>query len=174
MSPADGIGEGSSWSPFGAADSVSASSDSSSNSLVLGPGNRIFVPYSTLVAMRSGGTSSGAVLLQYCFADASNLNLVKELAIVASHVAPPAKAMATALTSLHVDTTMLRVPPPLPFPEHSLWPRDEAVVTAALAAASAAALPPVSGAAATAAVANRGKRGGGSRGRRSQKGSFVR
>ena len=81
------------------------------------------------------------------------------MAAVASHVDPSAKELASALSSLHIDTSMARTPPYLPYGEHRLWPRNDLAVGAATAAAAAALVPPTTGAAAAAAVANRGKRG---------------
>ena len=57
------------WSPFEAFGAASIKP--------LDQGSRLFVPPSTLVALR-GASAGGGLAFKYCFVDASNLNAVKE------------------------------------------------------------------------------------------------
>eukprot|EP00613_Pedinella_sp_CCMP2098_P017108 CAMPEP_0171760464 /NCGR_PEP_ID=MMETSP0991-20121206/47483_1 /TAXON_ID=483369 /ORGANISM="non described non described, Strain CCMP2098" /LENGTH=923 /DNA_ID=CAMNT_0012363555 /DNA_START=121 /DNA_END=2893 /DNA_ORIENTATION=+ len=85
-------------------------------------GSTLLVPHSTLVALKKADTGP-ALVLKYCYVDASNLNLVKSHVQLEAHVNPTARPLASALSSLRLDTAMDRQPKALPWSAHSQWPR---------------------------------------------------
>jgi len=116
--------------------------------LASGVGSMLVVPFGTLFAVRAA-PGEKATLLKYCFVDASNVNVVKDAALVAvhkclsatlamvgrhrvrfpggqAHVEGPARNLSAALGSLHLDTSMSRLPQEQAWGKHALWPKVEA------------------------------------------------
>ena len=91
-------------------------------------GDKLFVPFSRIIALRPSRGTKTATVIKYCFADAASITLVKELTALEAWVVPSSRELASSVGSLHLDTRMERAPPQpgRTWSSHALWPRPKA------------------------------------------------